>query len=300
MATPPPLPTRYHCPWCHQSVDPTKSNCPACGAPIDVRAAVSDSGWTELPAIRDMARLQFGQSVCQIEGKYVPVADFNLAPGDGVYFAHHLLLWKDTQSQISRMSLAKGWTRFIAGLPIILTQATGPGRIAFSKDKPGELIALPLQPHSAIDVLENVFMIATHSIAYDWTPTAIWFETPGDKSPEIHHPIGRNLDRFSTQDSPGLLLLHGAGNVFVRTLAPNQTILIKPNSLLFKDTTVQMNLHYEHPGGTWKSWRSWGNRYIWLRLTGPGRIAVQSNYERGEDSGNNIVRTEPNSTRYQW
>ena len=26
-----------------------------------------------------MARLQFGQSYCQIEGEYVPVADFNLS-----------------------------------------------------------------------------------------------------------------------------------------------------------------------------------------------------------------------------
>ena len=37
-----------------------------------------------------MARLQFGQSYCQIEGTYVPVADFNLVEGEGVYFAHHL------------------------------------------------------------------------------------------------------------------------------------------------------------------------------------------------------------------
>ena len=42
-----------------------------------------------------MARLQFGQSHCQIEGKYVPVADMNLAAGDSVYFTHHVLLWKD-------------------------------------------------------------------------------------------------------------------------------------------------------------------------------------------------------------
>jgi hypothetical protein len=41
---------------------------------------------------------------CQIEGKFVPVADFNLDAGDGVYFAHHLLLWKDDQAQISAMS----------------------------------------------------------------------------------------------------------------------------------------------------------------------------------------------------
>lgn len=302
MATPPPLQSQhhYHCPWCAQSVDPTKPNCPACGAPIDVRAAVTDSGWTELPAIRDMATLQFGQSFCQIEGKFVPVADFNLAAGDGVYFAHHLLLWKDDHSQITAMPLARAWKRLFAGLPLIMTQATGPGRIAFSKDKPGELIALPLQANQSVDVREHVFMVATHSVGYDWFQTGIWFTTQNGKDTETHHPIGTYMDRFTTAAAPGLLLLHGAGNVFTRTLAAGQHILIKPTALLFKDPTVRMNLHFEHPGGTWKSWRSWGNRYTWLRLTGPGRVAVQSNYEPMEDPGNNLSRTEPLSTSRQW
>ena len=94
---------------------------------MDVRAGDDRSGWAELPPIRDMAKIQFGQSFCQIEGNYVPVADFKLAAGDGVYFAHHLLLWKDDQVQISKMSLAKGWKRLFAGLPLIMTQAAGPG-----------------------------------------------------------------------------------------------------------------------------------------------------------------------------
>ena len=78
--------------------------CRFCGAPVDVREATSSSGWTELPAIRDMARLQFGQSYCQIEGTYVPAADFALAQGESVYFAHHLLLWKDSAVNVSAMS----------------------------------------------------------------------------------------------------------------------------------------------------------------------------------------------------
>jgi uncharacterized protein (AIM24 family) len=265
-----------------------------------VRSAVTDSGWTELPAIRDMAKLQFGQSFCQIEGKYVPVADFNLAAGDGVYFAHHLLLWKDAQSQITTMPLAKAWKRLFSGLPLIMTQATGPGRIAFSKDKPGELLALPLQAGQSVDVREHVFMVATHSIAYDWFQSGIWFSTQNGNDTETHYPVGMFMDRFTAGPKPGLLLLHGAGNVFIRTLAPGQSILVKPTSLLFKDPPVRMNLHFEHPGGTWKSWRSWGNRYTWLRLTGPGRVAVQSNYEHMEDPGNSLVRTEPLATRHQW
>jgi uncharacterized protein (AIM24 family) len=298
--TGPTVSRQYTCRWCAHSFDAAAQNCPTCGAPVDVRAAVTDSGWTELPPIRDMAKLQFGQSFCQIEGKYVPVADFKLAAGDGIYFAHHLLLWKDDQAQISAMSLKGAWKRMFAGLPLVMTQAMGPGRIAFSKDQPGELIGLPLQAGQAVDVREHVFMVATHSVAYEWFNAGIWFQTTNGKDSETHYPIGRFMDRFCAVSAPGLLILHGAGNVFVRTLAPGQSFLIKPSSLLFKDLSVRMNLHFEHPGGAWQSWRTWGNRYCWLRVHGPGRVAVQSNFPPMEDPGTNLARTEPMTTRHQW
>jgi len=288
------------CHWCGHANGPAATSCSACGAPLDVRTAVSNSGWAELPAIRDMARIQFGQSTCQVEGNYVPVADFNLAAGDGVYFAHHLLLWKDDKVQISTMSMARAWTRLFAGLPLVMTQATGPGRIAFSKDLPGELVALPLQPGQSVDVREHVFMIATHSVSYDWFNNGIWFTTSNGKDQETHYPMGMFMDRFTAGAQPGLLLLHGAGNVFVRRLEPGQTVLVKPTSLIFKDPHVRMHLHIEHPGGTWQSWRSWSQRYLWLRLSGPGRVAVQSHYEPMEDPGRSLSSTAPMTTRHQW
>jgi len=293
----------YRCPWCGHGGDAAATSCPRCGAPVDVRMAVTDSGWTELPAIRDMAKIQFGQSFCQIEGKFVPVADFNLSPGDGVYFTHHLLLWKDDKVQISNMPLAKGWKRLFAGLPLIMTEAKGPGRIAFSKDAAGELIALPLEMGQSVDVREHVFMIATSALAYDWFQTNIWFTTQNGKDSETHYPIGMFMDRFTASASPGLLLLHGQGNVFVRKLAEGQRILVKPTALLFKDPSVRMNLHFEFPGGmfgNYQPWGRWSNRYVWLHLHGPGRVAVQSHFERMEDPGFNIWRTEPMTTKHQW
>jgi len=265
-----------------------------------VRTAVTRSGWTELPPIRDMAKIQFGQSFCQIEGKYVPVADFNLSAGDGIYFAHHLLLWKDDRVQISAMSLGGAWKRLLAGMPLVMTQAAGPGRIAFSKDKPGEIIALPLQPGQSVDVREHVFMVATSAVQYAWFQSGIWFNTQNGKDTETHYPVGMFMDKFSATDSPGLLLLHGGGNVFVRNLEADQSILIKPTSFLFKDPSVRMNLHFEFPAGTWSTWGSWGNRYLWLNARGPGRVAVQSNYEPLEDPGRNLAATEPYATRHQW
>ncbi len=289
----------YTCSWCGQTSDGTSLACTACGAQVDVRDVVSKSGWTELPGRKDMAKLQFGNSFCQVEGTYVPVADMSLAVGDRIYFAHHVLLWMDSQVKVSAMSMKGAWKRMLAGMPLIMTQAEGPGHIAFSRDAPGELVALPLQPGQEVDVREHLFLVATVSVTYDWIQSNIWFTTRSGDETETHYPLGMFLDRFRAPQTPGLLLLHAAGNVFVRQLAQGQTILVKPTALLFKDPTVQMQLHFERPANTFKSWRTWGERYLWLRLWGPGRVAVQSAFEPVEDNGRTIS-SHSGATQHQW
>jgi uncharacterized protein (AIM24 family) len=289
----------YTCAWCGQASDGTALACTACGAQVDVRDVVSKSGWTELPGRKDMAKLQFGNSFCQVEGTYVPVADMNLAAGDRIYFAHHVLLWMDGQIKISAMSMKGAWKRMLAGMPLIMTQAEGPGHIAFSRDAPGELVALPLQPGQEVDVREHLFLVATESVTYEWIQSNIWFTTKSGDETETHYPLGMFLDRFKAPQAPGLLLLHAAGNVFVRQLAQGQTILVKPTALLFKDPTVRMQLHFERPANSLKSWRTWGERYLWLRLWGPGRIAVQSAFEPVEDNGQTIS-SHSGATQHQW
>ncbi len=295
---------RYTCPWCGAAGDGTSLSCPSCGATIDVKAVVTRSGWTQIPGRKDMAKLQFGNSVCQIEGLYVPVADMNLAPEDSVYFAHHVLLWKDPAVAITAMSLKGAWKRMFAGMPLVMTQAAGPGHIAFSRDAPGETIALPMQPGQVVDVREHLFMVATSHVAYDWFQTNVWFKTQhtnseGKTETETHYPVGMYMDRFSAPQKPGLLLLHAAGNVFVRQLAPGQAILVKPTSLIFKDPKVQMQLHFERPHTGWSAWGTWGNRYLWLRLVGPGRVAVQSVFEVIEGEGANVSSYSP-ATERRW
>jgi uncharacterized protein (AIM24 family) len=260
---------------------------------------ISKSGWAQLPGRKDMAKLQFGNSFCQIEGTYVPVADMKLAPEDGVYFTHHVLLWKDPQINITTMSMKGGWKRLFAGLPLIMTQAQGPGHIAFSKDDPGELIALPLQPGEAVDVREHMFLVATANVAYDWVNSGIWFTTQNGDDSETHYPLGMLMDRFSAPRAPGLLLLHAGGNVFVRELGQGEAILVKPKALVFKDPSVQMQLHFEHPNAGFSLWGNWGNRYLWLLLEGPGRVAIQSVFEPVEGEGGRITNSSY-ATRQQW
>jgi hypothetical protein len=50
------------------------------------------------------------------------------------------------------------------------------------------------------------------------------------------------LDRFVAQTAPGILVLHGYGNVFERTLGEGETILIDPGAFFYKDSKVTMEV----------------------------------------------------------
>jgi uncharacterized protein (AIM24 family) len=280
----------YTCPYCRIPSDGSGGTCPHCGAPVDVRERVSDSGWAEQPAIRDMARIRFSRSTCQIIGKYVPVAEMSLHEDDWVYFSHHNLLHTDPQVRLETMRMAGGWNRMLAGMPLIMMTARGPGHIAFSADKPGETLAVPLQHNQAVDVVEHRFLVATGNVTYQWENSGIWFSTQKGDDQEYHYPLGRTMDRFWAQGGPGLMLLHAPGNTFVRDLAPGERILIQPSGLIWKDPTVRMTLHFEYPHGAyWFSSARWQAKSVWLSLHGPGRVAIQSVFERPEMVGQ-VVR----------
>ena len=80
------------CRYCRMVHPAGGASCPSCGAALDIRTAISRSGWVEQPPIKDMARIQFGQSRVQIEGTYVPVADFNLVGQEWIYFSQSMVL----------------------------------------------------------------------------------------------------------------------------------------------------------------------------------------------------------------
>ena len=278
--------TTYTCPYCRIPSDGTGGTCPHCGAPVDITERVSDSGWAEQPPIRDMARIHFSRSTCQIVGKYVPVAEMSLHDDDWVYFSHHVLLHTDPRVRLDAMRMASPWNRKKAGMPLIMMTARGPGHIAFSADAPGETIAVPLQHNQAVDVVEHRFLVATGNVNYQWENSGVWFTTQSGDDTEYHYPLGQTMDRFWAQGGPGLMLLHAPGNTFIRDLAPGQRICVQPGGLLWKDPTVRMFLHFEYPRGQyWFSSSRWQAKTVWLTLQGPGRVAIQSVFERPEMVG---------------
>jgi uncharacterized protein (AIM24 family) len=322
--------TTYTCPYCRQSSAGAGESCPNCGAPVDITLRTTAGGWTELPPIADMARIQLGQSQVEVSGRSVPAAEWTLAAGEGVYFPHHVLLWQEPSVQLTPMSMRRAWTRMRAGMPLVMLTAQGPGQIAFSHDTAGEVIAIPLEPGSAIDVCEGRLLTASDQVDYDWQDSNVWYSTSGGTDAadtgaglsvlnvglkvagladdhdddhrhetEWHYPLGRYVDHFTARERPGLVMIGAGGAAFVRDLAEGESLLVKPPALLFKDPTVAMQLHVEYPKAGMKLWRSWGNRYLWLRLFGPGRVGVESCYLAEEDPGTDFHDTS-GATQHLW
>ena len=222
----------YTCPYCRLASEGDGHTCPRCSAPIDVRLRISKSGWVKQPPIRDMARIRFNRSTCQISGTYVPVAEFRLHEEDWLYFSHHALLHADAQVRLDSLKMPGGWNRKLAGIPLIMMKAQGPGSIAFSANRPGETLAIPLQANQAVDVVEHRLLLATGNIGYEWLKSGVWFTTKSGDDTEWHYPLGQFMDRFTAHHIPGLLLLHCPGNSFVRDLKPGERIASSPAGCL--------------------------------------------------------------------
>src|SRR5258708_29017357 len=258
---------RIVCDWCKGQNAVGARTCATCGAPLDVRNLVSDSGWREAPRLRNMTDFDFGQSVCQVAGELVPVAELNVGAGDSIYFEHHVMLWKEPAVPVAVMTLPGGLKRSFAGMPYIVTYATGPGRIALSRDQAGELVVLPLHPGMELDVREHAFLAWSHQVNYS-------FVRIQGLSNILHGGNGMFMDRFVTGDQPGLVLLHGYGNVMQRDLQPGESIDLEPGAFLYKDSSVEMTtVQVQLSGGLF------GGRKMYLaRCTGPGRVGIQSMY----------------------
>lgn len=258
---------RIQCEWCQSQNPPDAATCQACGARLDVHNLVSDSGWREAPRLRDMTEIHFGGSTCQVEGEIVPVAEITLAQGDAVYYEHHVLLWKEETVRMDVMPLPGGMKRALAGMPFIITISSGPGRVAFSRDATGELVLMPLHPGMEVDVREHAFLLASYNINYSYT------RVQGLRN-ILFGGQGMFMDRFVTAATPGLLVLHGYGNVFERILKPGESILIEPGAFLYKDASVTMNVETQK-----LTTGLFGGQGMNLaRMTGPGRLGIQSMY----------------------
>ena len=202
-----------------------------------------------------------------IEGELVPVLHLELSQVP-VYFEHHILLWKDPSVAIGVKPLKGAFKRMLAGMPIFLTEAKGPGRIAFSRDGVGHVFGIHLRTGESIDVREHQFLAATDNVDYTFTRMK-------GAANILFGGTGFFIDTFSCKHQEGVVWLHGYGNVFQVTLAAGESIDIEPGGWIYKDPAVKMDTIFQRVS---TGFLASAGQLFWNRFTGPGRIGLQSMY----------------------
>jgi uncharacterized protein (AIM24 family) len=144
--------------------------------------------------------------------------------------------------------------------PSKLMTAEGPGRLAISRDSIGELVILPVSTKHEIDVRGGAFILASESLQYSFESTDT-----------------AKVERFTAEGEDGLLLLHGSADVFQRTLDAGETLFVESGAFLYKDSSVKDERHTE------KGVKVGVAHMHMVKLTGPGRVGIQSMYSGASD-----------------
>jgi uncharacterized protein (AIM24 family) len=200
-----------------------------------------------------------------LDGELAPVLTVDVSQRS-IFFEQHILFWKHRDIKISLKPVPGALKRFIAGSQVFILQASGPGCISLSRSAVGHIVPIRLAPGQTIHVRANQFLAATDTINYGVEMVSgLLNKTMGQ--------TGAFLDEFSAGAEEGVVWLHGHGNVFEKTLAAGEAIEVQPLGWLYKDPSVQM----ETDSDTFTSGFFGSNtNFIFNRLTGPGRVGLQS------------------------
>lgn len=202
-----------------------------------------------------------------LDGELVPALTVELPAGQSVYFEHHILLWKHPSLQISVRPMKGALKRMIAGMQIFITEANGPGQIAFSRDGVGHIAAIHMVAGGEIHVREHQFLAATGNVEYT-------FERVKGVANMLFGGTGFFIDKFHLTQGQGILWLHGYGNIFEKILAPGEQIDVEPGGWLYKDPQVKMETVMQRLSTGLLA----GTNIVMNRFSGPGRVALQSMY----------------------
>lgn len=268
--TPPPARTARFAPPSADASQPAPGSSPA---PTNN----APSPWTgDDPAMR--RAIQVGDLTIAVEGDLVPVANVELGGGQGIYFEHHTLLWKEPRVAIQHRARKGMARRFFAGVAAFLSETHGPGNIAISRESVGQIVALPLSPGQSIDVREHQFLLATTSVEYGFASVS---GVANALFTRTNNRAGLFVDRFTGQSEGGLLLLHGYGNVFEKQLGPGEVLDVEPGAWLWKEKDVRMTVTSLLGSGRGGLIGAFGNAMAGVSVTlnrfiGPGHIGIQS------------------------
>lgn len=143
----------------------------------------------------------FGGGTHHIDGELVPVLSVDVSQIP-VYFEHHILLWKNPAVRIGLKALKGLLKRMIAGMQVFVTEASGAGVIAFSRDGPGHIVPIHLSHGQELHVREHQFLAATGNVDYG-------FKRVRGLAIMLFGQSGFFIDKFKGHTGDGVLWLHG-------------------------------------------------------------------------------------------
>jgi uncharacterized protein (AIM24 family) len=202
-----------------------------------------------------------------IRGALVPELQVELS-AQPVMFEHHTLLWKETGVKIELRKLPGGVQRKIAGLDFFVTRTDGAGRIAFSRDWPGQCIPLHLAAGRSLNVREHHFLAATDNVEYS-------FERVKGVRNMLLGGSGIFIDNFAASSGDAIVWVSGQGNVFEVVLADGEQIDVEATAWLYKDNSVKLE---SVSLGLKTGMFAGDHKMTFNRFTGPGRLAIQTLY----------------------
>src|SRR5205823_11453735 len=126
-----------------------------------------------------------------------------------------------------------------------------------------------------VEVREHQFLFATSNLDYNFTFVQ-------GAANILFSRTGLFIDQFTCRGGEGMLILHGYGNVFEKTLAAGETLDVEPGAWLWKDPSVQMQVTTvagsQRGGGILGAIGGFmaGASFTLNRFIGPGRLGLQS------------------------
>jgi uncharacterized protein (AIM24 family) len=200
-----------------------------------------------------------------IQGPLDPALIVEITPDQPIYFEHDIVNWKHPTVTVGLRPMKGLWRRLMAGMQFFLTEARGHGMIAFSRNGIGQVFPILLEEGQAVDVRQHQFLAATKDVDYGFKLVRGF----------LNLVLGQNgvfMATFNAKTGPGILWLHGAGNVSEKTLAAGESVDIEPGGWVYQDAGVQMSTVYARFINTLFGRSS----IIMNRMTGPGRVGIQT------------------------
>jgi len=205
----------------------------------------------------------------RIEGTVMQMLEVQLNQGEAIYTESGGMAWMSDGIEMStntRGGLLSGLGRAMAGESLFMTTYTntrGQGRIVFTPEAPGKVIALNLNAGQTVICQKDAFMCAQNSVSL-----------------EIHFRkrLGAGLfggEGFILQKvtGPGGVFFEIPGEVVSYNLAAGERLLIDPGHIAMFEPTVDYDITMVR--GIRNIFFS-GEGLFLATLTGPGRVWLQT------------------------